>query len=373
MLNRCIILLAGGLVLLIRSRAPLRLGLAGGGTDVPPYCDRFGGAVLNATIDLYAYCTIEPSVDGRIHFVGADMCAGESHDLAPELPTEGKLALHAGVYNRIVREFNVDEPLALKMTTACDAPPGSGLGSSSTLVVAMVQAYAEWLHLPLGEYDVAALAYQIERNDLALQGGKQDQYAAVFGGFNFMEFQADGHVLVNPLRIKPSIVSELEGSLVLFYTGQSRESRAIIAEEAQNVQRGNEDAIAAMHSGKAEAYRMKEALLRGDIARLGEVMLAAWDAKKRMARCISNDRIDRLYDRAVQAGAYCGKVTGAGGGGFMMFLVDMTRRCAVIQTLEQLGEGKVLGCHFRTEGAEAWRVEVPDRISRDHSTAARTL
>jgi len=347
----------------IRSRAPLRLGLAGGGTDVPPYCDRFGGAVLNATIDLYAYCTIQPSPDGRVHFIGADMCTHQSYDPAPELPTSGKFALHAGVYNRIAREFNMGEPLAVNMTTACDAPPGSGLGSSSTLVVAMVQAFTEMLHLPMGEYDVAALAYQIERNDLALQGGKQDQYAAVFGGFNFMEFHGDGHVLVNPLRVKPSIVSELEGSLVLFYTGQSRESAAIIAEEATNVHRGNDDAIAAMHSTKAEAFRMKDALLRGNIARIGEVMQAAWDAKKRMAKSISNDRIERFYDVARRAGAYCGKVTGAGGGGFMMFLVDVTRRCAVIQALEELGEGKVLGCHFRSEGAEAWRVENSDNLN----------
>lgn len=344
----------------IRSRAPLRLGLAGGGTDVPPYCDRFGGAVLNATIDLYAYCTIEPSPDGKVHLVAADMCASESYDAVPELPTGSKFALHAGVYNRIVHNFNSREPLAITMTTACDAPPGSGLGSSSTLVVAMVQAFTELLHLPMGEYDVAALAYQIERNDLVLQGGKQDQYAAVFGGFNFMEFQEDGHVLVNPLRIKPTIISELEGSLVLFHTGQSRESAAIIAEEAQNVHSGNENALAAMHTTKAEAYRMKDALLRGDIARIGAVMQAAWDAKKRMAKSISNDRIERFYDVALKAGAYCGKVTGAGGGGFMMFLVDMTRRFAVIQALEQLGEGKVLGCHFRTEGAEAWRVEKHD-------------
>lgn len=357
------------MILSIRSRAPLRLGLAGGGTDVPPYCDRFGGAVLNATIDLYAYCTIQPSADGRIHFVGADVCAHESFESMPELPTGGRFALHAGVYNRIVREFNMGEPLAINMTTACDAPPGSGLGSSSTLVVAMVQAFTELLHLPMGEYDVAALAYQIERNDLALQGGKQDQYAAVFGGFNFMEFHGDGHVLVNPLRIKPSVVSELEGSLVLFHTGQSRESAAIIAEEATNVHLGNDAAISAMHSTKAEAYRMKDALLRGDIVRLGEVMQAAWDAKKRMAKSISNDRIERFYDVALRAGAYCGKVTGAGGGGFMMFLVDMTHRCTVIQALEGLGEGKVLGCHFRTEGAEAWRVEVPENTNGKFSHA----
>lgn len=343
--------------MLVRSRAPLRLGFAGGGTDVSPYCDRFGGAVLNATIDLYAYCTIESSADRRIHFIAADMDESVSHDLAPLIPIETPLMLHRGVYNRIVRQYNNGEPLPITVRTFCDAPPGSGLGSSSTLVVSMVQAYAELLNLPLGEYGVARLAYDIERSDLNLHGGRQDQFAATFGGFNFMEFNGNDHTLVNPLRVKSWIISELESSLLLYYTGRSRESAAIINEQSRNVETRNQQAINAMHRVKQEAFRMKECLLLGDIKGLAAVMDLAWTAKKEMATSISNKRIEHVYEVAVAAGAQGGKVSGAGGGGFMMFLVDMTNKVKVVKALSALNEGEVIGCHFSANGAESWKLQ----------------
>lgn len=342
--------------MLIRSRAPLRLGLAGGGTDVSPYCDQFGGAVLNATIDLFAYCTIESSPDGKIHFTATDM--GESQSFEPEgqLAMVDSLMLHCGVYNHMVRKYNGGEPLYVAVSTYCDAPPGSGLGSSSTLVVAMVMAYVEMLNLPLGEYEVAQLAYEIERQDLQLHGGRQDQYAATFGGFNYMEFERNDHVVVNPLRVKNWIVSELESSLVLFYTGRSRQSKLIIEEQSRNVTLMNEEAIEAMHRSKLEATRMKECLLRGEIRSLASTMESAWQAKKSMARSITNESIERFYSKALEAGALCGKVSGAGGGGFMMFLVDMKHKMQVITALTSTHAGTVMGCHFTGHGAEAWRL-----------------
>jgi len=342
--------------MLIRARAPLRLGLAGGGTDVAPFCDLFGGTVLNATIDLYAYCTIEPSPDGKIHFIAADMGDSVTYDAATAVSSEGLLALHSGVYNRIVAQYNDGKPLPVTVTTSCDAPPGSGLGSSSTLVVAMVQAYGEMLNLPLGEYDVASLAYQIERCDLGLHGGRQDQYAAAFGGFNFMEFNGNDHVLVNPLRVKRWIISELESALILFYTGKSRDSAAIIAEQSHNVEINNQKAIGAMHQTKKDAISMKECLLRGDIKQLGSVMESAWQTKKEMAGSISNARIEQFYHVAKNAGAYCGKVSGAGGGGFMMFLVDVKDKLRVTNALTATREGNVVGCHFTNNGVESWRL-----------------
>jgi D-glycero-alpha-D-manno-heptose-7-phosphate kinase len=269
----------GGIYMIIRSKAPLRLGLAGGGTDIAAYYNLYDGFVLNATIDMYAYCIIEPTNDGRISFNAADIGAAEEYDAAELLPTSSKLKLHAGCYNRIVAKFNGGKPLSFKMTTYTDVPAGSGLGSSSTLVVAIIKAFEEWLNLPLGEYDIASLAYEIERNDLELAGGKQDQYAATFGGFNFMEFYSNDKVIVNPLRLKRWIRNELEASLLLYYTGISRESANIIRQQIDNSEKKNEENVEAMHETKRQAVFMKEALLKGDFPEFSNCLKNGWLAK----------------------------------------------------------------------------------------------
>lgn len=338
----------------IRARAPLRLGLAGGGTDVSPYCDLFGGAVLNATIDRYAHCTVAPRNDGKIVIEAVDLGVRESLDAEPILAPAGPLKLHKSVYNRIVKEHNSGQPLSFTLTSWSDAPPGSGLGASSTLVVAMVGSFAEWLHLPLGEYDIAHCAFVVERVDLGLSGGKQDQYAAAFGGVNLIEFYADDRVIVNPLRVKDWILNELEASLVLYFTGVSRESARIIDEQIKNTQSGSEPSVEAMHAMKADVGRMKEAILFGDIRRFAEILGDSWQAKKKMAHGISNDNIERITQTALAAGAVSGKVSGAGGGGYMMFVVPPRQRLGLIEALSQDG-GEVMDFHFTKEGVTAWR------------------
>ena len=340
--------------MIIRARAPLRLGLAGGGTDVSPYCDRYGGLVLNATIDKYAWATLEPGGD-RVRFVAADRQQQWQGPAEAELPLDGTLDLHKGVYNRIVRSFNQGRPLPLTLTTHSDAPPGSGLGSSSTLVVAMVKAFVEWLNLPLGEYDIARLAYEIERIEVGLSGGRQDQYAATFGGFNFMEFHPDDHVVVNPLRIKNWILSELEASLLLYFGGVSRESAHIIDEQKQNVEQNRQEVIEATHALKQEAIQMKEGLLRGDFEALVESMRSGWAAKKKIAKSISNPQIEHAYEKARAAGMLAGKISGAGGGGFMMMLGDPVRRMEVIRALEE-EPGQTYTCHFTKYGTQGWKI-----------------
>ncbi|CAM3694893.1 dehydrogenase [Cohnella lubricantis] len=341
--------------MIIRSKAPLRLGLAGGGTDVSPYCNEFGGYVLNATIDMYAYCTIEVTDDNRISFYAADRGEYVESESITEMELNGKLDLHKGVYNRIVRDYDLKEPLSFKMTTYSDAPAGSGLGSSSTMVVAILQAFSEWLSLPLGEYDMAQLAYQIERIDVGLSGGRQDQYAATFGGVNFIEFYDNDRVVVNPLRVKNWILNELEHSIVLYYTGASRESAKIIDEQVKSAESKNQKSLDAMHELKADALIMKEAVLKGDILTFAKYLGKSWEAKKRMASSISNSHIDHVYDIAIEAGAYAGKVSGAGGGGFMMFMVDPVRRLRVIEQLKKQ-DGTAMNFHFTKNGTEAWRV-----------------
>jgi D-glycero-alpha-D-manno-heptose-7-phosphate kinase len=344
--------------MLIRSRAPLRLGLAGGGTDVSPYCDEFGGAILNATIGYYAYASIEPLDIGAVQIISADQDLTVECSATEDLQPDGNLDLLKYVHNYAVRMFNAGRPLSLKLTTHVDVPAGSGLGGSSTLVVAALKAYAEYLSYPVDDYELAQTAYVIEREEAGLKGGRQDQYAAAFGGFNFMEFGHNNRVLVNPLRIRESVLAELEASILLFYTGSSRASSEIIAEQSRNVETGNTPAVEAMHHIKQEAFRMKESLLRGDFGLLHDVLRSSWNSKKRMATQIVNEKIERMYAKALEAGAYCARISGAGGGGFMMFLADPMRKNRVAEALQDCDNGGIIyGCHFTNVGAQAWRVK----------------
>ncbi|MCB0806383.1 MAG: dehydrogenase [Bacteroidales bacterium] len=340
--------------MIIRSKAPLRLGLAGGGTDVAPYSDLFGGAILNATISMYAYATIQPRKDNKIVLNSLDKKVKLDYQMAEELPVDGRFDLAKGVYNRVIRDF-VKEPLAFELTTFVDAPPGSGLGTSSTLVVAILGAFAEWLNLPLGEYDLAHLAYEIERNDLVMAGGKQDQYAATFGGVNFMEFYKEDKVIVNPLRIKSIYLHELAYNLVLYNTETSRLSSKIIEAQSKNVMKNVSASIEATHNLKQQAIMMKEAILRGDLDKIGEILDYGWQNKKNMAKGITNKMIDEIYETAVKNGATGGKVSGAGGGGFVILYCPDNTRIKVIEALKKFG-GDIQRYDFTTQGLITWKL-----------------
>jgi D-glycero-alpha-D-manno-heptose-7-phosphate kinase len=337
-----------------RARAPLRLGLAGGGTDVSPYLDDFGGLVLNVTINKYAYATLEPRSDGKVELRNADSRDCWLGDAAQTLPIVKGVELHAGVYNRIVKDFCGGRPCPITITSHSEAPPGSGLGSSSTMVVALVKAFAEMLSLPLGDYEVARLAYSIERTDLGMAGGKQDQYAAAFGGLNFIEFYANDRVIVNPLRLKPHYRAELEASLVLYFTGVSRKSEEIVKQQVSNMKSKSASSMDALHALKRDAIQMKEAVLLGDLENIAASMRHSWEAKKATAASVSNPMIDGIFDSAIASGALAGKVSGAGGGGFMMFIVEPTKRANVIAKLGEFS-GQVMLGGFVEYGAHAWR------------------
>jgi len=339
--------------MIIRSRAPLRLGFAGGGTDVSPFCDEYGGAVLNATIDLYAYCTIIPTEDNTIEITALDQEQSYVGLSEKELALEDrKLLLFKGVYNHIVKNYLNDKPLSFKAFTFADAPAGSGLGTSSTMVVAIIKAFTEWLKLPLGEYDIAHMAFVIEREELGFKGGKQDQYAATFGGFNYMEFYKNS-TIVNPLRVKKWIIDELESSLVLYFTGVSRDSGKIISEQIKNAQKSNADVIEATLNLKESAAKMKESLLNGDMVGLADCLRESWEAKKRMSSIISNPKIEADYDFIMKHGGIAAKVSGAGGGGFMMIMCDPTKKYNLEKQLRNRG-GQVFTAKFTKEGSEGW-------------------
>lgn len=339
---------------LYRSKAPLRLGLAGGGTDVPPYSDLYGGAVLNATINKYAYATIYPRTDGKIVFKSLDNGKNLVYDSTEILEIDGELDLLKGIYNRIVKDFS-KEPLSFDLSTIVDAPPGSGLGTSSTLVVTILGAFAEWLNLPLGEYDMARLAYEIERIDLEMAGGKQDQYAATFGGVNYMEFFNGEKVVVNPLRIRSEYLDELAYNLVLFNTETSRLSSEIIARQSKNIEDKDATSLDATHKLKIQAMMMKEAILKGELDKIGEILDYGWHNKKLLAPGITNPMIDELYDTAMKNGASGGKISGAGGGGFILFYCPNNSRHKVIEALGKFG----VVAHpyeFTVTGLKTWAI-----------------
>lgn len=340
--------------MIYRSKAPLRLGLAGGGTDVSPFSDLYGGAILNATISLAAHASIEPIESNEIIIESLDQKQNQRFEWTKKLPIDGTLDLLKGVYNRIQKDYDAVKG-GFRLSTFVDAPAGSGLGTSSTLVVAIIGAFVEMLKLPLGEYDIAHYAYEIERSDLNLAGGKQDQYAATFGGVNFMEFYENDKVIVNPLRIRSQYIHELQNNLVLYFTSTSRESATIIKEQQKNVKEKNQSSIEAMHQLKEQAKRMKEALLTGRLDEIGEILDFGFEQKRRMAHNISNNKIEEIYDGAKKAGARGGKISGAGGGGFMIFYCPANTRYQVIEALESYG-GYCRHYQFTNHGLITWTV-----------------
>jgi D-glycero-alpha-D-manno-heptose-7-phosphate kinase len=338
--------------MIYRSKAPLRIGLAGGGTDVSPYSDIYGGAILNATISLYAIASIEVLEEPKIVLATNDRKEEASFQLEDELPLDGHLDLLKGVINCIQRDHGSIKN-GFRLSTFVDAPAGSGLGTSSTLAVAIIGAFTELLRLPLGEYDIAHYAYDIERKYLKWAGGKQDQYAATFGGVNFMEFYEDEKVIVNPLRIKQEYLFELENNLVLYYTSTSRESAKIIEEQSKNVVNKEEQSIEAMHQLKQQSQMMKEALLKGKLHHFGEILDYGYQQKRRMAAGISNPLMEEMYETAKRAGATGGKISGAGGGGFMIFYCPGITKYSVIESLKKFG-GHHKSYQFVEHGLKTW-------------------
>jgi D-glycero-alpha-D-manno-heptose-7-phosphate kinase len=341
--------------MLYRSKAPLRIGLAGGGSDVSPYSDLYGGAILNATISLYAHANIQPLSEPRIILESLEYRENQEFSLLDELPVDGNLDLLKGVYNQIRKDYMI-QPSGFHLSTHVDVPGGSGLGTSSTLIVAIIGAFVEWLHLPLGSYDIAQYAYAIERQYLKMVGGKQDQYAATFGGVNYMEFYENNKVIVNPLRINMPYLLELENNLLLYFTQTTHVSSDIIKEQQQNVINNRSDSVEAMHKIKAQAIEMKEALLTGNINRIGEIFDKGYTFKKQMAHNISNEFLDNIYKEAKKAGAIGGRISGAGGGGFMLFYCPENKKFAVIKSLERMG-GKFYPYRFVNEGLLTWKIE----------------
>jgi D-glycero-alpha-D-manno-heptose-7-phosphate kinase len=334
----------------IRAKAPLRISFAGGGTDVPPYPEREGGCVLNATIDHYAWGSLQPREDGRIRIESLDLGISLDSLVENKLEFDGQLDLVKATLLRLEAQNSKGFDVFLHS----DAPPGSGLGSSSALVVGLVGLVKEFKSLPLTEYEVAQLAYSIERQDLRIQGGHQDQYASCFGGFNFMEFYGD-RVIVNPLRIHQDIVNELEHNLLLCYTGTTRKSDRIIEDQTRRLEEKQDATLRALGEQKQLAIDMKNALLRGRLDDFGDLLHSAWESKKKISPHISNSSIDEMYETGRKNGVIGGKITGAGGGGYMLLYCEFQKKHKVIEALRQRGASPTEFA-FENRGLQTWRV-----------------
>lgn len=330
-----------------RAKAPLRLSFCGGGTDVSPYPEERGGAVLSTTLDKFAYASLKPRRDDRLRIRSLDYDIVANYH-REKLEYDGELDL----VKAVARHFEM--PSGADLFIHSDAPPGTGLGSSSTMCVALVGVFKEWLNLPLTHYEIAEITYQIEREELAIAGGRQDQYAATFGGFNYIEFMKDVTV-VNPLRIRSEISNELEYNLLLAYTGQTRFSADIVASQTRAFVAGKKSVVAALDRMKTLTTEMKTALLTGDLPLFGKLLHTAWTEKKRLDPKISSTRIDNLYRLARRQGAIGGKILGAGGGGYLLLYVPFTKKHNVARVLTEAG-AEVVPFSFTEGGLDTWSV-----------------
>ena len=331
------------------SKAPLRMALAGGGTDLEPYYSRYGGFVLNATIDQYAYCKVEPSREWC--FKSIDLGIEEKHNLWDSVEyIDSKLKLLINSYQYLTKDVE-REPV--KITTYVEAPPGSGLGSSSALVVALIAAIAEYYNIPLGEYDMAEYAIEIERKICDLPGGKQDQFAAAFGGFNFMEFLKDGRTIVNPLRLNQKTQNMMELSTVLYYVGKPRKDSRVIENTAKGLV-DSKTVLNATHEIRNACINYKRSLLMGDFNMISELMETYWRMKLETNPHVASPEILDSYDYARKNGATAAKISGAGGGGHMVLFTEFEERHRLISALKKK-EGRVVPFKFVNNGVDVWR------------------
>ena len=350
--------------MLIRGRAPLRISFAGGGTDLSPYLEEKGGVVLNATIDRYAYATLRFPQEREIHVQSLDYKSEAHFGFDEPLAYDGNFDLIKACLTRLgACSGHAEGGLELYLET--EAPPGSGLGASSALVVAVIGALKTWRRLSLDKYELARTAWEVERIDVGVPGGMQDQYAAAFGGFNLIEFHSNSNVIVNPLRIEPRIIQELQYNMLLVFTGTTRVSSTIIESQVAGYVDRKPGVTEAMDRMKALAFDAKDALLTGRLQDLGEILHEEFLAKKRTAASVAPPFIEELYEEARQRGVIGGKISGAGGGGFMFLYCPFDRKPAVSERLVQMG-AQVLPVAFEPEGVQAWAVE-------ENRTPARSI
>jgi D-glycero-alpha-D-manno-heptose-7-phosphate kinase len=338
-----------------RSKAPFRISFAGGGTDIESYTKNHTGEVINTTISLFTHTSLQLRDDTKVTFKWVNKDEYEEHDFSDELDCSYGLKLFKATHNHICKRFNVNQ-FGCDIISYQDVPTGSGLGTSSTLIISLIGVYQELFNLPLGEYDIAEMAVQIERNELKEKGGKQDQYASAFGGFNHMEFKND-RVMVNPLKIKMEIQNELENNILLYFTNLTRNSSDVLTEQIEKIKTNDEQSIESLQCLVKQSRDVKDCLMKGNLDKLGNIFHNGFQQKKKLANGISTEEIELLYQTALKAGATGGKISGAGGGGFLFFYCPNNTKYNVIKELDKLKMGYHQLFTFNKFGMNSWQIQ----------------
>lgn len=325
------------------ARAPVRISFAGGGTDLPAYYEQFGGCVISTSIDKYFYVFLQPSPDPTLQITSSDYQTFYRHTPEHDFFWEGDLSLPRAILHHL------DVTRGVSMFLASEIPPGTGLGSSSTVAVAIVKALTTAKGLKLSAYEIAELASYIEIEKMGMPIGKQDQYAAAFGGLNRIDF-ARTQTTVTPLKLEHKTMARLEAHVMLFYTGGTRAASSILREQKEASRKQDPQVVAALHDVREMAYQAYALLQHGDVEALGDILHESWERKKRFAKNVSNTHLDELYALARTHGARGGKIAGAGGGGFLMIFCTPDKQDAVTRAMEDHGL-KRMQFHFETGGA----------------------
>ena len=334
---------------IIRSRSPLRISFAGGGTDVSPYAELYGGAIISTTIDRYAYVTLKPNSNKSIRIISQDYNLLEEFRTISDMTIDGKTNLiKAAVIQAGLKNKNLD------IVVHVDSPPGSGLGSSSALSVALIGCLSKYLNEYLTSYEIAKRAVELERELLNIKGGYQDQYASTFGGFNLIEFGKS--VIVNPLRLRSEVLQELLASMILVDTGKTRLSGNILKHQISKYEKKDSKTLEHLDEIKKLVYDLKDHLLRGNILEVGHSLDMHWNHKRKIDKNITNSRIDSIYKKAKEAGIFGGKLLGAGGGGHMLFLCEPYRKHEVIKAIKKTGI-EIVKFNFDNDGLRTWMLE----------------
>jgi D-glycero-alpha-D-manno-heptose-7-phosphate kinase len=312
-------------------RSPVRISFGGGGTDLPAYYEQFGGAVLSTAINKYFYTILKKRTDGKIQVISSDLRVSETwRDISNMQLKHSDLEIPLAAIKELGCDVSVDLFLASEIVA------GTGLGSSASVCVGVLKTLATYLDLPLSKYELAERAYNIARNVLGKPVGKQDEYGAAFGGLNFITFNPDGTTFVEPLNLRSDLLREFQGNLMLFFTGVAHNSWNLLQEQEKATKKKTGAAIDSLHEIRALADKMRGVLLKGDFRSFGALMHEGWQAKKKISTQISNSIIDQAYEAAIENGALGGKITGAGGGGFLLVFCEQERQENVRRALAEM-------------------------------------